>query len=406
MNDLLIKNAKIVCCDKKNKIYEKGSILIKNGVIVDIFSKDEKLPNAKKVINHKGKLLTPGFIDCHTHVTYGGDRSYEFEERLQGVNYKTIARRGGGILSTVKATRLASHKELYFNTKERIMNMMSRGTTTCEVKSGYGLTFKQELKILNVAKLLDNKEVISIIPTFLAAHTLPMEYKEKSVYVDHIIVDMLPKLKMAKISKTVDGFCETVGFSYDQIRRLFTAAKKYGFTIKIHAEQLSNQEGAVLASRLNALSADHLEYLLDKDVINLRKNNTIAVVLPGAFYFLKEINKPPIKALIDSGIDIAIATDSNPGTSPFLSLPLMMNMACVFFKITPYESLKGVTLNAAKALGVSDQIGSINIGKKGDLVLWNCYNYNEIVYNSTYNQLELYIKNGDIVNLSKVRKKL
>ena len=319
--------------------------------------------------------------------------------RLNGASYKNILKSGGGILSTVKATRLATESELFYSATNRIKHMMNYGTTTCEVKSGYGLDLNNEFKMLRVANMLKKYVFPNIITTFLAAHTLAPEYSNKELYINYIIDDMLPKLYKSKLSNVIDGFCETIGFSNLQIKRLFNAAKKHSFKFKLHAEQLSDQKGAKLAAEFGALSVDHLEYLSTEDVMFLKNNNTVAVLLPGAFYFLGETKIPPVSSLLAKNIDIAIATDSNPGSSPFLSLPLMMNMACILFNLMPYQAFKAVTINAAKALNVTEMVGSIEIGKLADILLWNCNHYNEIIYNPTLNRISKYIKSGKVINL-------
>ncbi|WP_119342632.1 imidazolonepropionase [Facilibium subflavum] len=396
MYDLLIKNAHIVSFNENDDIYDNAHILIDQGNIIDILPTNDNLPEAAEIIEHHGKLVTPGLIDCHTHVVYGGSRADEFEKRLQGVSYKEIAESGGGIISTVNATRKACEDTLFDSAKKRLLQMMSYGTTTCEIKSGYGLDLDNELKMLKVAKALNHELAIDIIPTFLGAHALPKEYQDKDAYIDDIINNMLPALQQNQLSEFVDGFCESIGFSHAQIKRLFTKAKALGFKLKLHAEQLSDLKGAKLAAQMGACSVDHLEYLAPEDVPLLKQHNTVAVLLPGAFYFLKETKLPPVKALLSHKVDIAIATDANPGSSPFLSLPLMMNMACVLFGLTPYQAFKGTTLHAAKALGFDLSTGSISINKKADIILWDCQHYNEIVYNPTFNYCQHRIKDGQI----------
>ncbi len=394
MYDLIIKNAKVLSFDAKDSMIDHANVIIDDGVIIDITQSTQDPPQARKILDHQGRLLTPGLIDCHTHIIYGGNRAHEFEMRLQGKSYQEIANAGGGILSTVKATRNASFEALFSSAKERLTQMQQFGTTTCEIKSGYGLDFDTEIKMLQVAKELNKKLDLNIIPSFLAAHALPPGYQSKDAYIDHIIDHMLPKLAELNLCQFVDGFCETIGFSANQIQRLFQRAQALGFKLKLHAEQLSDQKGAALAASMDAYSVDHLEHLSEKDIPTLKAHNTVAVLLPGAYYFLKETKKPPVKALLSKGVDIAIATDANPGSSPFLSLPLMMNMACTFFNLTPYEAFKGVTINAAKALDIDRDHGSIEVGKKADMILWNCHHYNEIIYNATYNYRERTVLNG------------
>lgn len=351
-----------------------------------------------KLIDLKGKLLTPGLIDCHTHLIFAGNRANEFKKRLNGVSYKEIADAGGGIKATVAATNLASAAELLDLAISRAEIMQSYGTTTIEVKSGYGLSCTSEIKILEVAKLLDSKVASEIIPTFLGAHAVPQEYaKSSDGYIDLIINEMLPQIKQLNLANSVDAFCENIGFSCKQVERLFTAATKFGFAVKLHAEQLSDQKGAVMACKFNALSVDHIEYLDPLDVVYLIASKTVAVLLPGAFYFLKETKQPPIQALRQNKVPIALATDFNPGTSPFLSLPLIMNMGCVSFGLTIAEAWQGVTINAAKALGLGTRLGSIEMGKQADFAVWQCESPEQIVYSPTEHKCESIIKKGKLV---------
>lgn len=344
-----------------------------------------------ELIDVQGALLTPGLIDCHTHLVFAGNRAHEFKQRLDGVSYADISASGGGIKSTVAATTASSHTELLKIAYARAKFMQGCGTTTIEVKSGYGLSVDNEIKILEVAQEL--RKYFDIIPTFLGAHATPIEYIGRSdEYIDLIIQQMLPKIKELNLSAVVDGFCENIGFSPEQIKRLFESATAMGFKVKLHAEQLSDQKGAVLASKYNALSVDHLEYLDPQDVGHLAKSGTVAVLLPGAFYFLKETKLPPIKALRDAKVPIAIATDFNPGTSPFLSLPLMMNMGCIFFGLTIAEVWRGVTVNAARALAIN--CGEIKLGKQADFAIWNCDSPENIVYSPTENLCAGIIKCG------------
>ena len=397
MYDLVIKNAKIITFDATHRIIDNAHIVIDQGVMCDILSAHQVPPSAKKIIDHQGKLVTPGLIDCHTHVIYGGNRADEFEMRLQGVSYTDIAKKGGGIRATVNATRKASFDALYDSAKNRLMQMINYGTTTCEIKSGYGLDLDNEFKMLKVAHKLNESNLVDIIPTFLGAHALSPEFDTQDAYIDFIIDTVLPELKAQNLADVVDGFCENIGFSYAQIERLFIAAQRLEFKLKLHAEQLSDQKGACLAAKFNAISVDHLEYLAPEDVSKLKHNNTTAVLLPGAYYFLRETKLPPIKALLKEDIRIAIATDANPGSSPFLSLPLMMNMACTLFRLTPYQTFQATTINAAHALGIAKQKGSIEQGKIADLILWDCQHYNQIIYDATYNYRLKTIKNGQLL---------
>ncbi|MCF6775627.1 imidazolonepropionase [Thiotrichales bacterium 19X7-9] len=395
--DLLIKNARLLTINNQFDILDCADVGINNGKIVAI-DKTLAQVNAIKVIDAKGALLTPGLIDCHTHIIYGGSRSDEFAMRLNGASYQEIAKKGGGILSTVNATRKASADELILSASKRLGVMLNHGVTTLEVKSGYGLDMNTEIKMLQVAKVLNDQYPVSIITTFLAAHAVPPEYKNNpDEYLNLIIEQMLPEVKNKDLAEFVDAFCESIAFDINQVKRLFEKSKSYGFKLKLHAEQLTDQKGARLAASMGAYSVDHLEYLNKDDVIALKENNTVAVLLPGAYYFLKETKLPPVDALRNAQVPIAIATDANPGSSPFLSLPLMMNMACILFGLSIKEAWQGVTINAARALDRQNSIGSIEVGKLADLVIWNTDNENDIVYNPTGIKAETVIKSGLII---------
>lgn len=400
MFDLIIHNAKIVTCNKNQEVIDNGYIAIQDDKIVEMGSSKSFRRDITNVIDAKGNIVTPGLIDCHTHIIYHGDRSSEFEQRLEGVSYQEIIKNGGGILYTMRNTREANFEILEEESLERVKAMHQYGVTSMEIKSGYGLNAESELKILKVARALKDKLPISIYTTFLGAHTVPPEYKpNQSAYIDYLIEKLLPQIAEEKLADFVDAFCEKdIAFDVEQVERLFVAAKKLGFKLKLHAEQLSNQGGALMASKYGACSVDHLEYLPEEDCIKLHKanNKTVAVLLPGAFYFLKETKKPPIDALRKTGVKMAIATDSNPGTSPFLSLPLMMNMACVYFGLTVNEAFQGVTINAAQALGIDEHVGSLELGKQADIALWKTKNLSSIIYNSTQNFCYKLIKNGKI----------
>jgi len=384
--DLLIKNARVVTMDPDNRIIERASVAIKNGIIL-LITTDNVPVIAQQVIDADEKIITPGLIDCHTHLVYAGHRSVEFSQQRAGT------------LSTVQATRRASLEELVYQASQRAMVMLAHGTTTVEIKSGYGLDLNTEIKILTVARMLDKKLAITVVPTFLGAHATPVEYKhDPEGYMDYVISTMLPVIAQKKLAVFVDAFCETVAFNPAQVERLFQAAEQHGLKLKLHAEQLTDQKGALLAARYNACSVDHLEYLAPEDCKHLANNKTVAVLLPGAFYFLKETRQPPIAALRDNHIPIAIATDANPNTSPFLTLPLMMNMACIFFGLSIDEAWQGVTINAAKALNLGDEQGSIEIGKKADLIIWSTDSLDEVVYNPSINFCKTIIKSGSIVN--------
>ena len=343
--------------------------------------------------------MTPGLIDCHTHVVYAGNRAHEFELRLKGATYEEIANAGGGIVSTVKATRESSFELLQALAIKRVKAMQRQGTTTVEIKSGYGLDLKTEMKMLKVARSLESLLPVSVSSTFLGAHTVPIEYKgDSDGYIDFVIKQVLPVVVREQLADSVDAFCETIAFSSKQVKRLFEAAKALGLPLKLHAEQLTDQKGAIMAASMGARSVEHLEYLSSEDCSILAKSGTVAVLLPGAFYFLKEKKKPPIEALRKAGVKLAIATDCNPGSSPFASLPLMMNMACILFGLTVEEAFQAVTMNAAKALGVEHQKGSIEVGKQADLVIWNTDQPADIVYNPTLSHADTLIKAGVVYN--------
>lgn len=328
-----------------------------------------------------GAWVTPGLIDCHTHLVFGGNRSKEFEQRLQGVDYATIAAQGGGIASTVRATREASEDALYVSARQRALHLLQDGVTTVEVKSGYGLDLPNERKMLRVARRLGQTLPMTVQATCLAAHALPPEFVGRSDdYIDEVARRMLPVLAAEGLIDAVDAFCEHLAFSPEQVERVFQAAKHLDLPVKLHAEQLSSLHGASLAARYGALSADHLEYLTESDVRAMADAGTVAVLLPGAFYALRETQLPPVDLLRRHGVPIAISTDLNPGTSPVLSLRLMLSMACTLFKMTPEEALAGATVNAARALGLHATHGALEPGKVADFVAWRVAHPAELAY--------------------------
>ena len=329
-------------------------------------------PQAALVHDGLGRWLTPGLIDCHTHIVHAGNRSDEFEARLNGATYEDIARAGGGIMSTVRATRAASDEQLLRESLPRIATLLAEGVTTIEIKSGYGLTLEAEAKMLRVARRVGQLLPVGVATTFLGAHALPPEYAGRADdYVLHVCEQMLPQLAAQGLVDAVDAFCERIGFSNEQTERVFAAARAHGLPVKLHAEQLSDQRGAELVARFQGLSADHLEHLSATGIAAMAAAGTVAVLLPGAYYFLRDTTPPPVAALRAAGVPMAVATDCNPGTSPMTSLLLAMNMACTLWRLTPQEALAGATLHAARALGREADIGSLEVGKRADFALWD-----------------------------------
>jgi imidazolonepropionase len=332
----------------------------------------------------QGALVTPGLVDCHTHLVYGGDRAAEFEQRLQGATYEEIARAGGGIRSTVAATRQATDEALFRSAAARARVLMAEGVTTLEVKSGYGLSAGDEARCLCVARRIGHELPVGVRTTSLAAHALPPEYAGRADgYIDDACT-WLPAQHAAGLVDAVDAFCDTIGFTPAQTERIFQAAAALGLPVKLHAEQLSNQEGAALAARYGALSCDHLEHLSASGVSAMKAAGTVAVLLPGAYYFLRDTQLPPVQALRDAGVPMAIATDHNPGSSPCLSLLLMLSMACTLFRLTPEEAWRGVTVHAARALGLHDR-GTLAAGQRADFVVWNAEHPRELAYRFGHN---------------------
>lgn len=363
-------------------LIKNGALAVRDGQIEHIGAM-ATLPSdarATTITDLAGALITPGLIDCHTHLIFAGDRSVEFEARLLGKSYKEIAQAGGGILSTVRATRAASEDALVAAAQPRLDAMIAEGVTTIEIKSGYGLTLDDELKMLRAARRLGEIRSIRVKTTLLAAHAVPPEFIDRADdYISYLCDEILPTAHAEGLADAVDGFCEGVGFSPAQIERVFEKAAALNIPVKLHAEQLSDLGGAKLAAGFGALSADHLEYLSGDDAAALAQSGTVAVLLPGAFYFLRETKLPDVDALRAAGVPIAVATDCNPGTSPMTSLRLAMNMACVLFRLTPEEALAGVTRNAARALGVGDA-GTLETGKRADLCIWHEQNPGALAY--------------------------
>jgi imidazolonepropionase len=344
-----------------------------------------------------GRLVTPGLIDCHTHLVYGGNRADEFEMRLNGVSYAEIAKAGGGIAATVRATRAANEEDLHHTALKRLDSLLAEAVTTIEIKSGYGLDVETEMKMLRVARALSAARPVDVVTSFLGAHAFPPEYRDnRAGYVKLVCEQALPAVAKAGLADAVDGFCEGIAFSVAEMAQVFKAAQTLGLPVKLHAEQLSNLGGTKLAARYNALSVDHIEYLDEAGVAAIAASGSVAVLLPGAFYYLREKQLPPVAALRSHKVPIAIATDLNPGSSPVHSLLSAMNMACVLFGLTPEEALLGVTANAARALDLKDR-GRIAPGLKADLAIWDVERPGELAYPLGLNPLAAVIRNGRLV---------
>lgn len=371
--DHLWNNVHLATMDADTGDIRDAAIAVHAGKIAWL-GKASDLPEgwrASQVTDGQGHWITPGLTDCHTHLVYGGNRSHEFEARLNGVSYETIAQQGGGIRFTVSATREASEEALLAEAIPRLRSLLKEGVTTVEIKSGYGLDIASERKILQVARRIGEIFPVRVVTTFLGAHALPLEYHGRAdAYIRHVCDEMLPTLAEEGLVDAVDAFCENIGFSYAQTEQVFIAAQKLGLPVKLHAEQLSDQDGAALTARYQGLSADHLEYLSQKGIAAMAASGTVAVLLPGAFYYLRETRLPPVQALRDAGVPMALATDCNPGTSPMTSLLLTMNMGCTLFRMTPLECLQGVTVHAARALGLQQATGMLRVGMDADMARW------------------------------------
>lgn len=376
----------------------EADLVIRNGLIEAIASAGDIDARSfdGDVFDGEGRFLTPGLIDCHTHLVWGGSRADEWEQRLTGVSYEEVARRGGGIRSTVRATRSASADELYAAARSRIEHLMRQGVTTFEIKSGYGLDVETEVKMLQVATDLRDSMPIDVQRTFLGAHAVPVEFDgQADAYIDLVCGEMM--VATSALCEGVDVFCEGIGFTVEQTARVFSAAKQQGKVLRIHAEQLSLLGGARLAAAQGALSADHLEYLDEVGVAAMAESGTVAVLLPGAFYFIHEQQQPPLDLFRKHGVPVAVATDANPGSSPVASLLLMMNMACTLFRMTPAEAFAGVTRNAARALGWLDRMGTIESGKQADLVEWDIGSPAELAYGIGHNPCRRVFKRGEVI---------
>ncbi|WP_264405024.1 imidazolonepropionase [Vibrio owensii] len=411
--DLLIENARLVTMQEGEQGYLPSPLArvgIRSGKIVALSTaaKGEDSAETESILNPdhyeqtidlQSKLLLPGLIDCHTHLVYAGNRANEFEMRLNGVPYEEIAKQGGGILSTVHATRAATEEQLIELALPRLDGLLDSGVTSIEIKSGYGLTLDDEIKMLRAAKALEQERKVKITSTLLAAHALPPEFKDRADdYIQHICDDIIPLVAEEKLATSVDVFCESIGFNLVQTERVFEAAKKHGLHVKGHTEQLSDLGGTALTAQYNGLSADHIEYLDEDGVRALANSSTVATLLPGAFYFLRETQLPPIDLLRTHKVPMAIATDINPGTSPFADLTLMMNMACTLFRLTPQEALRGVTQNAAKALGYGESRGVIEVGYDADFSIWDIEHPADLSYQVGAKRLVGRIVNGEYVS--------
>lgn len=408
--DLIIKNAEELLTLSLSSREESGLGIIRNGAVAikegRIFwiGKTEEL-SEKLFLNRKGreidatgKVVVPGLIDSHTHLIFAGSRENEFEQRIQGLSYLEIAERGGGILSTVEATRKASFDELLLLGKKRLDRMLSKGITTLEAKSGYGLSLQDELKILKVMKALQENHPIEIVPTFLGAHTVPREFRDaRTRYIDLLTKEMIPKVAQERLAKFCDVFCEEKAFTVEESKKILETGKQYGLIPKIHADQLSPGGGAELAAEVNAFSADHLEYVSQEGIKKMAEKGVTAVLLPGASFFLSMKKYPPARDMIEQGVPVSLATDLNPGSSMTESLPLMMTMGCTMFKMTPKEVIQATTVHAARSIGREKEIGSLEVGKQADILLLDIPNYRYLPYHFGVDHVEKVIKKGKVV---------
>ncbi|XAZ20236.1 imidazolonepropionase (plasmid) [Sinorhizobium sp. B11] len=383
-------------------IIEKGAVVCEGGRIL-YAGPEAELPSwlieAADITDLEGRWVTPGLVDCHTHIVYGGNRAREFEMRLEGATYEEIARAGGGIVFSVKATNALSVEGLVEAALPRLDTLISEGVTTIEVKSGYGLNIEAELKMLRAARALADHRPVRVITSYLGAHATPVEYKGRNQdYISDVVLPGLERARAEGLIDAVDGFCEGIAFSVDEIARVFEKARSLGIPVKLHAEQLSNLGGAKLAASYGALSADHLEYLDEDGARAMAAAGTVAVLLPGAFYAINEKQKPPVQALRQAGVHIAIATDSNPGTSPLTSLLLTMNMSATLFRLTVEECIAGATREGARALGLLSETGTIEAGKSADLAIWDIESPAELVYRIGFNPLHAHIFKGQRID--------
>ena len=378
-------------------IATKGDRIVWSGPMADLPGKPDAVAN--EVVDLADKWITPGLVDCHTHLVFGGSRAGEFEQRLQGVSYEEISRAGGGIVSTMKATREATEDDLVSAGLPRLSNLIREGVTTVEIKSGYGLETAAEMKQLTAAHALGEKLPVGVQTTFLGAHALPPEFGgRQGDYIELVIEEMLPAVAANGTADAVDAFCESIGFTTAETEAVFKAAQVFGLPVKLHAEQLSDQGGAALAARYGALSADHLEFVSEDGIRAMAAAGTVAVLLPGAYYTLRETKMPPVDLFRKHNVSIAIASDFNPGSSPIPSLLLMLNMSCTLFRMTPEEALAGATRNSACALGLQADRGTLEVGKRADLAIWNIDQPAELAYWAGYNPLNTLVHNGAVVD--------
>ncbi|WP_192182710.1 imidazolonepropionase [Mesorhizobium amorphae] len=397
----LWRNARLATLSENTSglgIVEKGAIAARDGLIAYAGPEAEMpsgLVQGAESVDCEGRWITPGLIDCHTHLVYAGNRANEFEMRLAGATYEEVAKAGGGIVSSVKSLRAASEDELVAQTLPRLDALMAEGVTTVEIKSGYGLDLDNETKSLRAARQLGSERPVTVRTTCLAAHALPPEAKgDKDAFIDVVAKEILPAVAAEGLADAVDGFCEGIAFSPEQMSRVFDKARALGLPVKLHADQLSNLHGAELAARYGALSADHLEYTDEAGAAAMAKAGTVATILPGAYYFIRETKKPPVALFRQHGVKMAVATDCNPGTSPLTSLLLTMNMAATLFGLTVEECLAGVTREAARALGLLEKTGTLEAGKSADLAIWDIERPAELVYRMGFNPLHARIWRG------------